>query len=154
MTHQQNNETDKIAVIATACASAIWIYDQIKLPEGINLAMLLCIIFIASSFLYIMTIGLALSTCKTSSIRMLLYEKAQRHLFSFTIKYFWYVLLYLIYLLIMNLFSINFETANALLTLFTIIFGLLAIASLFQKPQQILNKILKRIYEVLSENNK
>ena len=151
-TNTQNNETDKIAIIAATCASAIWVYDQIKISDGVNWAMILCIVFIISGFLYLAMVGLMLSIQNKSSVRFLIGLKAQKALFSFTIKYFWYVSLYVGYQLIMGLFNISFATANQILTIITIIFGILAVASLFPKPRALLDKFLRKIYRKLKNN--
>ena len=148
-----NNETDKIAIVAAACASAIWVYEQVKLPTGINIAMLLCTVFIISGLLYLMAYGLTLSIHNVKSIRFILAKKTQNDLFTFTIKYFCYILTYLLYLLVMGFLDIDFETANGILTFLTLAFGILATASLFRKPQGFMDRTLEKIYHRLSKNN-
>lgn len=145
----QNSETDKIAIIAAAIASAIWIYEQVKLDEGLSVAMILCIIFIISGMLYLMTTGLAISINSKARIRKKLAAKTKNGLYNFTIKYFWYTILYLAYLATMSIFDIQFKTANIILTALTIIFGVISIISLFDKPQKFIESILAKIDKLI-----
>lgn len=144
---QSENETARIAIIAAAGTSAIWAYDQFKLSEGINIMMVLCTIFIISSLFYLMSTGYMLATNNPKSIKIKLIERCKNFSYKFTIKYFWYTFFCLIYLLIASALNISAQTAINIATIFTISFGILAITSLFKKPQRILEKILSKLFK-------
>lgn len=146
-----SNENNRIAIIAVSCASAIWVYDQTKITNGINIMMILCIMFIASSFLYAMATGVLLMENKqndTPCMRMAQWGK--NFFYNFTIKYFWYILLYLLYVFTMGTFKVPFKTANIILTVMTIVFGIIAILSLFNKPSKFFESIINRICSAIS----
>lgn len=154
MENNTNNETDRIAVIAGACAIAFWIYDQVKIEIGVNLSMLICAIFITLSLCYIMATGLALKTriLTGEKSRVIgLIEKIQRALYSMTTKFFWYALLYIIMFFVIRILNIPISLEQTIAWYIDMIFIINIITFMFKTPRTKVEEFLLYIDKKLTK---
>ncbi len=154
MKDKASNETDKIAVIAGACAIAFWIYDQVKIEVGLNLSMLICIIFITLSLCYIMATGLALKTkiLTGEKSRVIgLIEKIQRALYNITTKFFCYALLYIIVFFAICILNIPVSLEQTIAWYIDVIFIIYLTAFMFRTPRIKVEEFLLYIDQKLTK---